>query len=183
MNPSAVVFNKTISNRDKFGYWLKNTREEFGYGMNEFAEMIGMSAGYLSDIERGNRNAPLNHLSKISEIFHIPENQIMYLTDLAGCGRRNWQDINDYLAEHKPARDAMRAAKNANLSDEEFLEIFLKVLSEEQRADFINDLLAVAEPQEQEALLVWLETILEPTPDTENAPTAEQTQIQEPSKN
>ena len=160
MKPSAMFKDKNISNRDKFGVWLRTTRKEHGWGVNEFASMLGISPAYLSDIEKGNRHAPLNHLEKITQLFNIPEPELPYLADLAGCAKGSWQDINDYLADNKPARDAMRAAKNANLDDEEFLEIFLQVLDDAQRKDFIDKLLYLVGDEEKDNCLAWISSKL-----------------------
>lgn len=160
MNPSAMFLDNKTSNRDKFGIWLKNTRQEHGWGVKEFAEMLGMSAGYLSDIEKGNRHAPLNHLEKIAELFNLPEQELLYLADLAGCSHGHHKDINEYLADNPNARKAMRAAKNADLSDEEFLEIFLKVLDDSQRKDFIDELLYIIGDDQKDEFLLWLSSIL-----------------------
>ena len=160
MNPSKMFVNKEISNRDKFGVWLKTTREEHGYSARELAGKIGITASYLCDIEKGNRHAPLNHLDTISQIFNLPERELIYLQDLAGCSRGYWLGINEYLANNKGARDAMRAARNANLSDEEFLEIFMQILNNEQRKDFIDEILYLADDTEKESFLSWLSTTL-----------------------
>ena len=160
MKPSAMFLDKNTSNRDKFGIWLRTTRKEHGWGVAEFASMLGMSSGYLSDIEKGNRHAPLNHLEKIAKLFNLPEQELLYLADLAGCSRGHHKDINDYLAENPNARKAMRAAKNANLSDEEFLEIFLQVLDDAQRKDFIDEILYIAGDPEKDNCLTWISSKL-----------------------
>lgn len=160
MNPSKMIFNKEISNRDKFGTWLKTTREEHGYSARELAGKLGITASYLCDIEKGNRHAPINHIDSIMQVFNLPETELIYLQDLAGCSRGNWSGINEYLAENESARKAMRAAKNANLSDAEFMEIFLQVLNDEQRKDFIDEILFLADDEDRERFLNWLPTKL-----------------------
>lgn len=41
-----------------FGEYLKTLRKAKGFRLREFAQAIDISASYLSDIEKGNRNAP-----------------------------------------------------------------------------------------------------------------------------
>ena len=113
MRPSAMFYNNDVSNRNKFGEWLKSTRKEYGYSVRELAEMIGVSAAYISDIEKGNRHAPVNHLEQIAKIFNIPETELMYFTDLAGSSVGSWQDINDYLGKSKNARAAPSMIRDA----------------------------------------------------------------------
>lgn len=159
MKPSAMFLNNDISNRDKFGAWLKASRKENGWGVREFAEMIGVSAAYISDIENGNRHAPLNHLEKIAKIFNLPEQELMYLADIAGCSHGNHNDINEYLADNPNARKAVRAARNADLSDEEFLKFFLQVLDDAQRKDFIDEILYLA-GDDRDGCMEWLSGML-----------------------
>lgn len=160
MKPSAMFMNKDISNRDKFGTWLRETRKEHGLSVRDLATSLNVSPAYISDIEKGNRHAPLNHLGKIAELFNIPEQELLYLTDLAGCSHDNHIDINKYLGANPTARKAMRAAKNADLSDEEFLKIFLQVLDDAQRKDFIDEMLYIIGDEEKEEFLSWISTIL-----------------------
>lgn len=160
MKPSTMFLNNDVKNREKFGLWLKTTRKEHDLSVRELAEKLGVSAAYISDIEKGNRNAPVNHLEKIAKIFNLTESELLYLADLAGCSRENWQDINDYLGEHKPARDAMRVAKNANLSDEEFFDIFIQTLDDAQRKALIDEVLYLAGDKEKDNCLAWISTKL-----------------------
>ena len=51
MKASEVVFNDKISNRDKFGTFVRNRRMELGISVRDFAESLGLSAAYISDIE------------------------------------------------------------------------------------------------------------------------------------
>ena len=159
MKPSALFLNKDINNREKFGIWLKSARKDKGLGVRELAELLDLSPAYISDIEKGNRRAPINHLESIAKIFNLPEQELPYLADLAGCSHRNHKDINEYLADTPNARKAMRAAKNADLSDEEFLQIFLQVLDDAQRKDFIDELIYIS-GNDKKSCLEWLSDML-----------------------
>ena len=159
MKPSAMFMDKNTSNRDKFGAWLRASRNDYGLTVRELANQLGVSPAYISDIENGNRRAPIKHLEKIAKIFNLPEQELMYLTDLAGCSHGNHKDINEYLGSSPKAREAMRAAKNADLSDEEFLKIFLQVLDDAQRKDFIDEILYLA-GDDKEGCLEWLSSLL-----------------------
>ena len=160
MKPSVFFFDKETSNREKFGIWLKTTRKEHDLSVRELANHLGVTASYISDIEKGNRYAPVNHLEKLAKLFNLPNSELMYLADLAGCSRENWQDINDYLGENKPARDAIRAARNANLSDEKFLDIFIQTLDDAQRKDFIDETLSLVPDDEKDNCLKWISSKL-----------------------
>ena len=42
----------------QFGKYVKQRRESLGKTMRSFAEEVGISPAYLSDIENGHRNPP-----------------------------------------------------------------------------------------------------------------------------
>lgn len=121
MKPSEIVFDQTIKNRDKFGVYAKARRQELGMSVRELAYELNLTPAYISDIEKGNRSAPIKHLSKFIDIFKIEEKEVEYLFDLAGCSHENWPEINEYLAKIPNARKAIRLARDNGISEEEFL--------------------------------------------------------------
>ena len=123
MLPSEVVFNDKITNRDKFGVYLRARRHELGLSSRSFADELNLSAAYISDVEKGNRYAPLEHLEQIVRVLQIEEGEIEYFYDLAGCTHKNWPDINEYLAKTPNARKAIRLARDRNVSEKDFLNI------------------------------------------------------------
>lgn len=71
-------FNEIDENdytRKTFGCCIRTQREECGISVRNCAKILGMSPVYLSDIERGNRNAPYDYIEKIIDILDIPDNQ------------------------------------------------------------------------------------------------------------
>lgn len=123
MKPSEIVFNDKISNRDKFGTYVRERRKELGVSLRETAENLGISAAYLSDIEKGNRKAPLEHLERLAVLLQVEESEIEFFVDLSGCTHSNWPEINEYLAQNKSARDAIRLARDKGLTEEDFLKL------------------------------------------------------------
>lgn len=121
MKPSEIVFNDKISNRDKFGVYVRDRRKDLGVSLRELAEKLGISAAYLSDIEKGNRKAPLEHLEQLAVLLQVEENEMEFYFDLSGCTHSNWPEINEYLAQNKSAREAVRLARDKGLTEEEFL--------------------------------------------------------------
>lgn len=119
MKPLDIVLDKNISNRDKFGVYLRERRLELGMSLRYFSGLLGLTPAYISDIESGNRLAPIKSLEKIIDILKIEKEDINAFYDLAGCTHGNWQDINEYLAKTPNARKVLRLAKDKNLSDEE----------------------------------------------------------------
>jgi len=50
--------------------WLRSVREQTGLSLRKFADQAGLSAAYLSDVERGNRSVTC----KIEALYaqHVP---------------------------------------------------------------------------------------------------------------
>lgn len=133
MKPSEIVYNKNISNRDKFGFYVRERRQELGITVRAMAEILGISPAYLSDIEKGNRMAPLDYLDQMAAILAIEEDEREFFVDLSGCSHSNWPEINEYLAKTKGARDAIRLARDYGLSEDEFLAIVVTYIEEKQK--------------------------------------------------
>ena len=115
MKPSDIMFNNNISNRNKFGEFLKVRRQELGLKKSELAAMLNLTRSYIADIENGNRAAPQNHLGQLIDILRIETEEIPYFVDLAGCYHENWADINQYLFAHPTARKAIRLMRDNNI--------------------------------------------------------------------
>ena len=135
MKPSEFVFNDKISNRDKFGEFVRARRIELGISLRDLAEMLGITPAYLSDIERGNRRAPLEYLEQLAALLAIEESELEFFVDLSGCTHKNWPEINEYLASNKSARTAIRLARDKGLSDEEFLNMVLNMAKDSQQVE------------------------------------------------
>ena len=127
MKPSEILFNQSIANKKKFGVYIRTRRNELGLSLRNLAKQLNLSTAYISDIENGNRTAPLNNLKQIASLLLIEKSELDYFYDIAGCTHSNWPDINEYLTKIPSARKAIRLAKEKNISGEEFLEIVLKI--------------------------------------------------------
>ena len=123
MKPSEILLNPKISNRNKFGTYLKSRRTALGLTAREIAEKLNLSSVYICDIEKGNRHAPLGHLDQVAEILQVEESERDFFFDIAGCSHSNWPDINEYLEKNPNARKAIRLARDKNMLGEEFLKI------------------------------------------------------------
>ena len=66
--------------------WLKEQRMKKGYTMKEMAEKIGISEGYYSYIEAGERQKKMDItlITKLSDIFRLKIQQIVELESKGG---------------------------------------------------------------------------------------------------
>ncbi len=62
----AMLAYIAVVNTETLGQAIKRLRTEAGYTLRGFAEMVGISAAYLSDIEHDRRNPTEENLRKIA---------------------------------------------------------------------------------------------------------------------
>ena len=115
------------SDYKSFGEYIKDQREFLGKSIRGLAAELEMTPAYLSDIEKGNRNAPKNYLEKIIKVMLISDEYIYDFYDLAGESRYDYSDIFPYIKDEPLARLALRKARD-------------KRISADQWKKFINDL-------------------------------------------
>ena len=98
----------------EFGEYIKEKRLEKGFSLSKFANNVGISPSYLSDIEKGRRNAPKkDKLDKIAEELFFSEEDLNKFYDLAGFSKNYVaNDLSSYVMENKDVRYFLRSAKN-----------------------------------------------------------------------
>ena len=113
------MFEKTPSGYSTFGEYVKARREALGKSIRGLAAEMDMTPAYLSDIEKGNRNAPPEKfLSKIIEVLRIAGEDINVFYDLAGKSRNDiFPDLTPYISEKPIARVALRKARDLDIPD------------------------------------------------------------------
>lgn len=106
-----------------FGEFLTAKREERDLTMREMARQMGVSAPFLSDVEK-NRTAPLtkDRLDKVAEILHLDTDERTAMFDLVGRQRNTVApDLPDYIMGRDYVAAALRTARDLNVGEEEWL--------------------------------------------------------------
>ena len=57
-------------------YRIREHRKKRGWTLDQLAEAVGTSKGYLSDLERGNRNGGIDMLRAIAQALRVTEGEI-----------------------------------------------------------------------------------------------------------
>lgn len=131
MDLKKIIMSKNVDEHT-FGKFVRDCREEKEYSVRTFAKMIGCSAAYLSDIEKGNRYAPKKYLDKIFEKLELREEDRQDFEDLAASTRGfQYEDINSYFGQQPLARVALRKAMEVDLSDEQWMS-FINLMGDEE---------------------------------------------------
>lgn len=111
-----------MSDNLEFGEFIAERRKQHECTMRQFADMIGVTAPYLSDIEKGRRAAPDSKLEDIAAALRLTSTERERMFDLAAMTRENQvsADLSGYIMETNLARVALRRAKERDLSDKQW---------------------------------------------------------------
>lgn len=104
----------------RFGDYVANKRKKCDITLRGMAEELGITAPYLSDIEKGRRNPPnIDILEKMASILKLSEAEKNELFDSAGEERNEVSpDLPEYIMGRPEARTALRKARDMGKGDE-----------------------------------------------------------------
>jgi transcriptional regulator with XRE-family HTH domain len=111
---------KTYAN---FGAFLTAKREERDLTLREVARQMGVSAPFLSDVEKGRTN-PLtkDRLDKVAEILHLDTDEKTAMFDLVGKQKNTVApDLPEYIIGRDYVAAALRTARDLNAGEAEWL--------------------------------------------------------------
>lgn len=106
-----------------FGEFLVEKREEKDFTLRELARQLGVSAPYLSDVEK-NRSAPLTaeRLETLAGILNLSEKEKADMYDLIGKQRDSVApDLPEYIKGRDYISVALRTARDLDAGEEEWL--------------------------------------------------------------
>ena len=106
-----------------FGDFLRTKRLEKGVSFRELADIINVTAPYISDIEKGRRNAPvMDKLEKLSEYFGLSEEEKTEMFDLAGEKKDDLPpDLPAYIKGNEQVVSALRTARSLGASEDDWI--------------------------------------------------------------
>lgn len=99
-----------------FGKFIEEKRVTQKKSIRFMASELGISAAYLSDIEKGNRYPANINLPIFIDKLCLNEDEIDTFYDLIGIEKENFFDINTYLIKNCVARKAIRLAIKKQLT-------------------------------------------------------------------
>lgn len=114
---------KEVRGFANFGEFLAAKREERDLTLREMARQMGVSAPFLSDVEK-NRSAPLtkDRLDKVAEILHFDTDEKTAMYDLVGRQRNTVApDLPEYIIGREYVAVALRTARDLNAGEAEWL--------------------------------------------------------------
>ncbi len=67
--------------RERFGFAVKNRREELGLTQEDLAEKAQIHRTYLSDVERGSRNICLFNIERMAGALELRPSELFRLAE------------------------------------------------------------------------------------------------------
>lgn len=108
---------------ESFGEFLQKKRLENEITLRKMAKLIGITAPYLTDIEKDRRNPPeIQKLDKIAEILSLTDEEKAVMFDLAGKQRNSVApDLPDYIMKRDYVAAALRTARDLDADEDDWL--------------------------------------------------------------
>lgn len=106
-----------------FGEFLQKKREDQQITLRGMAAKLGVSAPYLSDIEKGRRNPPeMDKLDLIANLLLLSDDDKTIMLDLAGKMRNTVApDLPEYIMGRDYVSAALRTARDLDASEADWL--------------------------------------------------------------
>ena len=109
-----------------FGSFIMRKREERDHTLRGFARMLGISPVYLSNLEKDRRRDPADEIvDKIAVLLLMSRDEKTEMLDLLAKAKKKpavASDLPEYINERDIVRVALRTAKDADATDEEWQE-------------------------------------------------------------
>ena len=109
-----------------FGTFIKEKRQQRDISLRKFADQIGISPVYLSNLENDRMPAPKDEVvSTMARLLLLNDTDTAMLYDLAAKAKSNVtvsQDLPEYIMDKDIVRVALRTAKDVDATDEEWQE-------------------------------------------------------------
>ncbi|MCI9379346.1 MAG: helix-turn-helix transcriptional regulator [Eubacterium sp.] len=114
-----------------FGEFISRKRVEKKITLRKMAEMLNVSAPFLTDVEKDRRNPfDMDKLTKLAEILGLSKEDNALMLDLAGKKRNAVApDLPDYIIQRDYVSAALRTARDLDAGEEEWNQ-FVKELKE-----------------------------------------------------
>lgn len=106
-----------------FGDFLQKKRTERKITLRKLGDQIGITAPYLTDIEKDRRNPPeMDKLEQIARILQLNDEEKAVMFDLAGKKRNSVApDLPEYIMERDYVSAALRTARDLDADEADWL--------------------------------------------------------------
>ena len=113
-----------------FGSFVREKRQSIGLSLRTLAAKLDLSPVYLSNIENDRRVAPSQeYLERMALLLQLDKPEREWMLDLAAKSKQNRvsADLPDYIMDREIVRAALRTAKEADATDQEWQEFIDRI--------------------------------------------------------
>lgn len=105
-----------------FGEFISKKRVEKKITLRKMADMLGVSAPFLTDVEKDRRNPfDMEKLTQLAQILNLSKEENAQMLDLAGKKRNAVApDLPEYIMERDYVSAALRTARDLDAGEEEW---------------------------------------------------------------
>ena len=105
-----------------FGEFISKKRVEKKITLRKMADMLGVSAPFLTDVEKDRRNPlDMEKLNRLAEILDLSKEENELMLNLAGRKRNAVApDLPEYIMERDYVSAALRTARDLGAGEEEW---------------------------------------------------------------
>lgn len=105
-----------------FGEFISKKRVEKKITLRKMADMLGVSAPFLTDVEKDRRNPfDMEKLTQLAKILNLSKEENAQMLDLAGKKRNAVApDLPEYIMERDYVSAALRTARDLDAGEEEW---------------------------------------------------------------
>ena len=105
-----------------FGEFISKKRVEKKITLRKMADMLGVSAPFLTDVEKDRRNPfDMEKLTQHAQILNLSKEENAQMLDLAGKKRNAVApDLPEYIMERDYVSAALRTARDLDAGEEEW---------------------------------------------------------------
>lgn len=105
-----------------FGEFISKKRVEKEITLRKMADMLGVSAPFLTDVEKDRRNPfDMEKLTQLAQILNLSKEENAQMLDLAGKKRNAVApDLPEYIMERDYVSAALRTARDLDAGEEEW---------------------------------------------------------------
>lgn len=129
-NAKKLKNEKKSENKEKvkimmyanFGEFISKKRVEKKITLRKMADMLGVSAPFLTDVEKDRRNPfDMEKLTQLAKILNLSKEENAQMLDLAGKKRNAVApDLPEYIMERDYVSAALRTARDLDAGEEEW---------------------------------------------------------------
>ena len=113
-----------------FGSFLREKRMARGLTLRGMAAKLDLSPVYMSNIENARRAAPSQeYLERMALLLQLDKPEREWMLDLAAKSKQNRvsADLPDYIMDREIVRAALRTAREADATDQEWQEFIDRI--------------------------------------------------------